>query len=178
MHKRPTQISLHRRQRHPQLLSDHWLTQAFQAVQDKRVACPLRQTVEQTVDLRQCLTHQQYIFRRGHAVLGQSAQLFQIGLFQRATTKQVAQQAPGNRGKEGTGFFQSGQGTTAHGPDKGILSQVGGIMRAVETAIQPGAQPAMMVAVQMGHDCLGIDRAGHNSYHTLIVITLIIVMAP
>ncbi|MNC08142.1 hypothetical protein D3C75_557160 [compost metagenome] len=75
-------------------------------------------------------------------------QFGQVGLFQRGAAEVVEHQALGHGGQERAGFAGRIQLLTAEQAHEGVLAQVFGTLAAGHAALQPGEQPAAVVAVQ------------------------------
>ncbi len=73
----------------------------------------------------------------------------------------IEQQSFGDRSEEGTGFAGGVQLLTAKQAHEGVLAQVFGTLAAGDAALQPGQQPATMVAVQRA-DQLGMWTVGRR----------------
>ncbi|MCY1424639.1 hypothetical protein D9M71_403950 [compost metagenome] len=124
------------------------MAHAVQAVVQEGRAGLARQLAQQPVDSLEVFEDQELHFRRGMFGFRQQCQLGQVGLFQRGAAEVVEQQPLGHGGEEGAGFAGCVQLLTAEQTHEGVLAQVFGTLAAGHAALQPGEQPAAMVAVQ------------------------------
>ncbi|VVD79634.1 hypothetical protein PAN31108_01040 [Pandoraea anhela] len=149
--KRLDDMALHRGDGDADGVGDVALGEAVELGHQENPSHDRRQAVETPVDVDERLKQDRAGLRIGRDGLGLCGERFEVSGLDLATPVEVGDESLGDDGQESARFARADRRVLAQQTHEGVVCEVGGVAVVAELAVQPVAQPAVMIVIERGH---------------------------